>query len=55
MILGEPAHVVVFPVAAMIKLGVGYEYFSGMYTALFPMVPAILLLVMIVRDHRKAA
>jgi hypothetical protein len=53
MIVGEPAHLLVFPVMAMNKFGIGYEYFSGMYTALFPMIPAILALVMIVGNHRQ--
>ncbi len=53
MILGEPAHVVTFPLMAMRKYGIGYEYFSGMYTALFPMIPAIIALVTIVREHRQ--
>jgi hypothetical protein len=55
MILGEPTHLVVFPIMAMHELGGGYGYFSGMYTALFPMIPAIVALVTIVRDHRRAA
>jgi hypothetical protein len=38
----------------MVKLGVGYTYFSGMYTALFPMIPAILALVMIVKERKRA-
>ncbi|WDR01756.1 hypothetical protein PSQ19_13545 [Devosia algicola] len=54
MILGEPTHILVFPVIAMAKFGIGYEYFSGMYTSLFPMIPAILALVMIIRDHRQS-
>ncbi len=53
MILGEPTHVLIFPVARMIKEGVGYEYFSGMYTALFPMIPAVLALVVIVKERKK--
>jgi len=53
MILGEPTHILVFPVVRMIKDGVGYEYFSGMYTALFPMVPAILALAVIIKDYKK--
>jgi hypothetical protein len=52
MILGEPAHVLTFPIMAMRTYGIGYEYFSGMYTALFPMIPAIIALVTIVREHR---
>jgi hypothetical protein len=53
MILGEPTHLLVFPTVAMYRFGVGYGYFPGMYTALFPMIPAILALVTIVQDHRR--
>lgn len=52
MILGEPTHLIVFPVIAMFKYGIGYTYFSGMFTALFPMVPAILAAIAIVNDSR---
>lgn len=52
MILGEPTHILVFPIRRMIELGIGYEYASGMYTALFPMIPAIIALVKIVSEHR---
>lgn len=44
---------VVFPVVRMVKEGVGYDYFPGMYTALFPMIPAILALLLILDEHRK--
>jgi len=54
MILGEPAHFLVFPVVAMNKFGIGYQYFSGMYTALFPMIPAILIVMTLLRDERRA-
>jgi len=54
MILGEPTHLLVFPVVSMHKFGGGYQYFSGMYTALFPMIPAIVGLVMIVSEHRRS-
>ena len=53
MILGEPTHLVVFPVVTMFQYGVGYQYFSGMYTALFPMIPAIIALVTIIKDHQE--
>ncbi len=53
MILGEPTHLLVFPVVRMFKEGVGYQYFSGMYTALFPMIPAILALVTILKNHKE--
>lgn len=52
MILGEPTHLLVFPIVRMVQKGVGYEYFSGMYTALFPMVPAILALTVIIKDTK---
>jgi hypothetical protein len=52
MILGEPTHLLVFPVLDMARTGGDYHYFSGMYTALFPMVPAIIALVNLVRVHR---
>jgi hypothetical protein len=53
MILGEPAHMLTFPIMAMRTYGIGYEYFSGMYTALFAMIPAIIALVTIVGEHRR--
>lgn len=53
MILGEPTHLLVFPIVRMVKEGIDYEYFSGMYTALFPMIPAILGLIIILKDHKK--
>jgi hypothetical protein len=52
MILGEPTHLLVFPIVRMVQKGVGYEYFSGMYTALFPMVPAIMALTVIIKDTK---
>lgn len=55
MILGEPTHLLLFPLVAMNKFGIGYQYFSGMYTALFPMIPAIMALVTIVGEHRQRA
>lgn len=54
MILGEPTHVVLFPVMRMIQVGGGYGYFSGMYTALFPMIPAILAVRALRRTHLLA-
>jgi len=53
MILGEPTHLLVFPVALMYIQDIGYEYVGGMYTALFPMIPAGLLLARIVKEHRE--
>jgi hypothetical protein len=54
MILGEPTHHIIFPVVAAVKLGVGYTYFSGMITALFPMIPAVILASAIFADTRAA-
>jgi hypothetical protein len=55
MILGVLTHLLVFPLVAMNKFGIGYEYFSGMYTALFPIIPAIMALVTIMGEHRGRA
>jgi hypothetical protein len=54
MILGEPTHHIVFPMMAAAKLGIGYTYFGGMVTALFPMIPAIVLAASIFADSRVA-
>ena len=51
MILGEPTHMLIFPLVE----GGRYHYFPGMWTALFPMVPAIYGAWRIVRDHRRLA
>ena len=52
MILGEPTHLLVFPIVRMYQTGEGYQYFSGMYTALFAMIPAILAMVFIIQEHK---
>ena len=52
MILGEPTHYLAFPVVAMFKFGIGYTYFPGMVTALFPMIPAIMLVATALKDYR---
>lgn len=54
MILGEPAHLLVFPLVKMLQSGGTYDYFPGMATALFPMIPAILALLVILKNHRVA-
>ncbi len=53
MIIGEPTHLLVFPFLSMHQTGSDYRYFSGMYTALLPMVPAILALKVIMDEHRQ--
>ncbi|OWA35281.1 hypothetical protein B9G55_11510 [Saccharibacillus sp. O16] len=40
MLIGEPTHYLIFPVVQSTN-GLGYTYFSGMWTALFPMIPAV--------------
>ena len=55
MLLGEPMHHILFPVLAAVQTGTVYTYFPAMVTALFPMVPAILIAVAIFADHRAAA
>jgi hypothetical protein len=50
MILGEPTHVLLFPLLE----GGRYHYFPGMWTALFPMVPAIYAVWRMRADHRAA-
>jgi hypothetical protein len=50
MILGEPTHLILFPFLE----GGRYHYFPGMWTALFPMIPAIYAIWRIRVDHRAA-
>jgi len=51
MILGEPAHLLVFPLLE----GGRYHYFPGMWTALLPMVPAVFGARRLLEGHRTAA
>jgi hypothetical protein len=48
MILGEPTHLLIFPLLE----GGRYHYFPGMWTALFPMIPAIYAVWRIISQHR---
>jgi hypothetical protein len=50
MILGEPTHLLVFPFLE----GGRYHYVPGMWTALFPMIPAVYAVWRIRKDHRAA-
>jgi hypothetical protein len=54
MLLGEPMHHILFPVLAAVQTGAVYTYFPAMVTALFPMIPALLIAVSIFADHRIA-
>lgn len=53
MLIGEPVHYLVFPVIQGIKTGLGYGYFSAMWTALFPMVPGIYGVYTTIIEYRK--
>ncbi len=48
MIVGEPTHMLVFPLVE----GGRYHYFPGMWTSLFPMIPAIYGLFIIITEYR---
>ena len=50
MMLGEPTHMLVFPFME----GGRYHYFPGMWTALFPMVPAAYGIWRMLADDRSA-
>jgi hypothetical protein len=50
MILGEPTHLLVFSFLE----GGRYHYVPGMWTALFPMIPAVYAVWRIRADHRAA-
>ena len=50
MIIGEPAHMLVFPFLE----GGRYHYFPGMWTSLFPMVPAAYGIWRMLHDEREA-
>jgi hypothetical protein len=54
MMLGELTHHVIFPFMAAAKFGIGYTYFSGMVSALFPLIPAVLLAFTLLSAHRTA-
>ena len=54
MLLGEPTHLVLFPVREMLLHGGGYDYFPGMWTALAPLVPGVWGIWVILKDtHRQ--
>jgi hypothetical protein len=51
MMLGEPTHMLVFPFME----GGRYHYFPGMWTALFPMIPAAYGIWRMLHDDRAAS
>jgi hypothetical protein len=50
MILGEPSHILIFPFLE----GGRYHYFPGMWTALFPMIPAIYGIYLVLMEVKKS-
>ena len=53
MLLGEPTHLLIFPIREMLIHGGHYDYFPGMWTALMPLVSGLWGLVVIVQDSRQ--
>lgn len=53
MLLGEPSHLLGFPVLHLVTSGGGYGYFPGAVTAMLPAVPAVLLLADLLRHRRS--
>lgn len=51
MVLGEPTHMLVFPFMEPGR----YHYFPGMWSALFPMVPAVYGIHRMLSEHRAAS
>jgi len=52
MLLGEPTHLLIFPIREMLIHGGHYDYFPGMWTALMPLVSGLWGLVVIIQDSR---
>lgn len=53
MLLGEPTHLLVFPIREAILHGGGYDYFPGMWTALAPLITGLWGISIIVSEARK--
>jgi len=49
----SPAHFLIFPVVAMTKFGIGYQYFPACITALFPMISPFWRWFVIIHDHKR--
>ncbi|MBV1903082.1 MAG: hypothetical protein KUG58_05540 [Marinosulfonomonas sp.] len=54
MLLGEPTHLLIFPIREAVLHGGGYDYFPGMWTALAPLITGIWGISIIVTEARKA-
>lgn len=52
MLVGEPTHLIIFPVREIILHGGHYDYFPGMWTALVPLIPGIWGMWVIVKDYQ---
>ncbi len=53
MLLGEPTHLLIFPIREALLHGGGYDYFPGMWTALAPLVSGLWGMSVIVKDSRR--
>lgn len=53
MLLGEPTHLLIFPVREAILHGGGYDYFPGMWTALAPLITGLWGIAIVVTEARK--
>jgi hypothetical protein len=53
MLLGEPTHLLIFPIREAILHGGGYDYFPGMWTALAPLTTGLWGIAVIVTEARK--
>ena len=54
MLLGEPTHLLIFPVREAMLTGGSYGYFPGMWTALLPMIPGVWGIAVVITDARRA-
>jgi len=55
MLLGEPTHLLVFPIREAILHGGGYDYFPGMWTALAPLVSGLWGISVSIKDAKQYA
>ncbi len=53
MLLGEPTHLLIFPIREALLHGGGYDYFPGMWTALAPLVSGLWGIAVIVKDSQR--
>jgi len=53
MLLGEPTHLIVFPIREIMLHGGRYDYFPGMWTALAPLIPGVWGIWVVLKDTRR--